>query len=298
MEKTDTTHKVLVGIDGSEGNRSAVEWAAHEATSRGATLIAVYAWHIPTFAYGAPYFVPVSGEEMAEQGRKVMENALTKAGVDPATADMRVIEGDAPAALRGVARTPVVDLVVVGSRGRGTTADLLLGSTSHALSHDCPKPLVIVPSPKDGSGPGRRARHIVAGTDGSVGGDEAVRWAAGEARRTDSLLELVVAWTWTSPFFPLGADLTVPIAETLRTAAERTLGDVVDRLDLHGLAVKLTVSEGAAADVLVDRSADADMLVVGRRGLGKARELFLGSVSHACTHRSAVPVVVVPDARP
>ena len=293
MQQVKGSEKLVVGVDGSDGNLAAVTWAVDEARERGAGIIAVYAWHIPTFAYSAPYFVPVSADEMSDTGRKILEAVLTQAGADPADVDLRVIEGNTPGVIRNVACEPGVDLVVVGSRGRGSAADLFLGSTSHSLSHDCPIPLVIVPT---ASGPahGHPVRHIVVGTDGSVGADAAVAWAAEEARRTDSVLELVIAWTWTAPFFPLEADLSVPIEESLRKAAEETLAKTVDRLDLHGLTVKRTVCEGAAADALVDQSREAGMLVVGRRGLGITRELFLGSVSHSCTHRSAVPIVVVP----
>lgn len=293
MQQVKGTGKLVVGVDGSDGNLAAVTWAVEEARERGASLIAVYAWHIPTFAYSAPYFVPVSADEMSDQGRKILQAVLTKAGADPADIDLRVVEGNTPGVIRNIACEPAVELVVVGSRGRGSAADLFLGSTSHSLSHDCPKPLVIVPT---ASGPahGHPVRHIVVGTDGSEGADAAVAWAAEEARSTDSVLELVVAWTWTAPFFPLEADVSVPIEESLRKAAEETLAKTIDRLDLHGLTVKRTVREGAAADALVDQSKEAGMLVVGRRGLGITRELFLGSVSHSCTHRSAVPIVVVP----
>ena len=294
MEQVSGSGRLVVGVDGSDRNLAAVAWAVEEARDRGAGLIAVYAWHIPTFAYSAPYFVPVSADEMSEQGRKILEAVLAKAGADPASADLRVVEGNTPGVIRDIACEPGVDLVVVGSRGRGSAADLFLGSTSHSLSHDCPKPLAIVPTAATGPHPGHPLRHIVVGTDGSAGADAAVVWAAEEARRTDSVLELVVAWTWTAPFFPLEADLSVPLEESLRKAAEDTLGKTVDRLDLHGLTVKRTVREGAAADALVDQSREAGMLVVGRRGLGIARELFLGSVSHACTHRSVAPIVVVP----
>lgn len=297
MEQVNGTPKLVVGVDGSDGNLAAVKWAVDEARDRGASLIAVYAWHIPTFAYSAPYFVPVSADEMSEQGRKILDAALTEAGADTADVDLRVVEGNTPGVIRNIASEPAVDLVVVGSRGRRSATDLLLGSTSHSLSHECPKPLVIVPTAATAPTHGHPVRHIVVGTDGSSGADAAVAWAAQEARRTDSVLELVVAWTWTAPFFPLEADLSVPIEESLRKAAEETLGRTDDRLDLHGLTVKRTVREGAAADALVDQSREAGMLVVGRRGLGVARELFLGSVSHACTHRSVVPIVVVPRAQ-
>lgn len=286
---------VLVGVDGSSESQRALGWALGEARTRGIGLVAAYAWHAPTLAYSVPYFLPIAADEMIDEGRKVLQSTLTRSGANPGSVDTRVVEGNAATVLRNLARQPGVELVVVGSRGRGTSTDIFLGSTSHALSHSCAKPLVIVPSREGDESPAPRVGHVVVGTDGSGGGDDAVRWAADEARRTDSLLEVVLAWTLASPFHPADVQANLPMESQLEAAAQRALGEIVERLELHGLSVKLTPARGTAADVLVERSREADMLVVGRRGLGRARELFLGSVSHACVHRSEVPVVLVPD---
>lgn len=294
MARLSERTKIVLGVDGSAGNRLAIEWALAESRTRGADLLAVYAWHIPVFAYSAPYFVPIPTDDMVANGREILRKALGDAGGDPEAIELRVEEGAAHVVLRDLALEPGVDLVVVGSRGRGTVGDLFLGSTSHALSHHCSKPVVIVPTSKHDEPGSPRVTHIVVGTDGSAGADAAVHWAAEEARTTGSLLEVVTAWTWTSPFFPADADLGAPIHEILERAAEEVLAKTAERVDLGGLAVKLSPLEGSAADVLVETSAHADMLVVGRRGIGPTRELVLGSVSHACTHRSSVPVAVIP----
>lgn len=294
METAAKHNTVLVGVDGSEPNRLALEWAIAESRNRDADLVAVYAWHIPVFAYSAPYFVPMPTKEMVEDGERMVKKVLSDVGADPASVEIKVMEGTAHHVLRDLALEPGVGLVVVGSRGRGTAGDLFLGSTSHALSHHCSKPVVIVPIAKLPGSLAPRMGHIVVGSDGSSGSDTAVRWAADEARRAGSLLEIVTAWTWTSPFFPTDVDLVTPIGESLEKAAHDVLSKTAKRLDLAGLTVKLSAIEGAAADVLVERSAQADMLVVGRRGLGPTRELVLGSVSHSCTHRSTVPVAVIP----
>lgn len=292
---TSAAHsKILVGVDGSEPNRIALEWAMAECRIRDADLVAAYAWHVPVFAYSAPYFVPMPTKEMVEDGQAMVKKVLSDAGADPESVDIRVMEGMAHNVLRDLALEPGIDLVVVGSRGRNTAGDLFLGSNSHALSHHCSKPIVIVPTAKMHGPLGTRVGHIVVGSDGSSGADSAVRWAAEEARRTGALLEIVTAWTWTSPFFPTDVDLVTPIGESLEKAAHEVLGKAAERQDLGGLTVKLSALEGAAADVLVEISGGADMLVVGRRGLGPTRELVLGSVSHSCTHRSTVPVAIIP----
>ena len=77
--------------------------------------------------------------------------------------------------------------------------------------------------------------------------------------------------------------------------AERTLREAVERVrSAHPSAeVETTVVEGPPARVLVDMSADADLLVVGSRGLGGFSGLLLGSVSQQCVHHAHCPVTVV-----
>jgi nucleotide-binding universal stress UspA family protein len=60
-----------------------------------------------------------------------------------------------------------------------------------------------------------------------------------------------------------------------------------------GVWVEANVLRGAASTVLINRSCDADLLVVGTRGLNRAKEALLGSVSHACTHHTHAPIAVI-----
>jgi nucleotide-binding universal stress UspA family protein len=81
----------------------------------------------------------------------------------------------------------------------------------------------------------------------------------------------------------------------LREAAQKRAAKLVRKLDGHGSDVEIvprTVS-GTAAQVLVDASEDADLLVVGSRGLGGLKGMVLGSVSHHCAAHAHCPVVVV-----
>ncbi len=72
------------------------------------------------------------------------------------------------------------------------------------------------------------------------------------------------------------------------------MAKAVQRLRPEGIEVTLTVRTGAAAEVLLDVSQESDLLVVGSRGLGRAREAILGSTSHLCAHQSHVPVAIIP----
>lgn len=120
---------------------------------------------------------------------------------------------------------------------------------------------------------------VVVGLDGSDVGVRALRWAADLARRLDARLVVVHA---TGLLEGAGVAPAVDPGELLARAGVADVADTV-------------VEPGPAADVLVrvcDR-VGADLIVVGRRGLG-ATERVLGSTSEAVLARATVPVVVVP----
>jgi nucleotide-binding universal stress UspA family protein len=294
MSDAETRRRILVAIDGSKANRPALLWSIGEARARRSGLIAAYAWHIPPLAYYPPGYLPIAADEFEDEGRKLIETAVGNLGIDgEIDLEPRSVEGPPQKALERLAAEPGVDLVVVGKRGHGAVASLLLGSTSHALSHSCPKPLVIVPGAGENNQPPPPVRHIVVGVDGSEGAETALRWAVSEAKIHDALLEVVVSWNWST--LPPGLVLDVPIDLSLEVAAKEILARAVDRLDPVNFDIKLTVQEGPAPEVLLDLARSADLLAVGTRGLGRARELFLGSTSHQCAHRSPVPVAIIPN---
>jgi nucleotide-binding universal stress UspA family protein len=134
--------------------------------------------------------------------------------------------------------------------------------------------------------------HIVVGVDGSLGSDEALRWAAEEAELHGATLTAVMTWGFLdqhpsdgAPFDP-HFDETSALAQ-LREHLERTLGP--ERSE----AVEPRAICDLAARGLVEASTDADLLVVGARGLGGFKGLLLGSVSQHCLQHATVPVAVI-----
>ena len=140
------TKSIVVGVDGSHGSNRALQWAADEAAVRGAELIVVHAWQFPPAAY-VPY-TPASSMTngmMAEASEKLIAEA--EASIEmPRGLRVRhvVVEGPAAPALLGQAAD--ADLLVVGTRGRGGFAGLLLGSVSQQCAHHATCPVVIIPA--------------------------------------------------------------------------------------------------------------------------------------------------------
>jgi nucleotide-binding universal stress UspA family protein len=144
------------------------------------------------------------------------------------------------------------------------------------------------------SGDGAR---IVVGIDGSPGSVHALAWAGREARLRDAILEVVAAWTYPTPVLLVPVAPDPPQVKELRKHARDMIEGALDKVadDVAGVDVERRVVEGDTSAALLDRAKDADLLVVGSRGLGGFRGLLLGSVSQQCVLHATSPVVVVPS---
>ena len=146
------TDTIVVGIDDSDGARAALTWAAREATATDRQLRVVYAYdaHLAWIDGGNPEL-----PTWEAHARQVSEDLLTRIVGDTLGSEkaggfeLHAIEGHPVEVLRDQARD--ADMVVVGTRGRGGFAGLLLGSVSQALAQHAPCPLVIVPRPANES---------------------------------------------------------------------------------------------------------------------------------------------------
>jgi nucleotide-binding universal stress UspA family protein len=137
---------------------------------------------------------------------------------------------------------------------------------------------------------------IVVGVDGSDQAKAALRWAVDQARRTGQRVRVVSAWRVPALMyagaFETAADLDPRELERVAgETLEEAVGELGDAAD--GVEIERCVRQGQAADVLVEESQDADLLVVGSRGLGGFRELLLGSVSHQCSQHATCPVLII-----
>lgn len=137
-----TTHRIVVGIDGSAGAARALEWAVEEAKLRGATVELVHVWQVP-YVDGLAYTTAALDPRELEQAAVAVAEEAASQHRDAVPIDVHVASG-APASVL-LAEAKGADLLVVGSRGRGGFAGLLLGSVSQQVSHHAPCPVVIVP---------------------------------------------------------------------------------------------------------------------------------------------------------
>jgi len=140
-------NRIVVGIDGSRESRETLRWAVAEAKLRGAALRVVHTWSFPYIAAG-PGLDPTLDAQVIDDARRnaeeLVERELSELGDEAAGVDIEraVVEGAPAPTLIEAARGS--DLLVVGSRGHGGFAGLLLGSVSQQCSHHAPCPIVIV----------------------------------------------------------------------------------------------------------------------------------------------------------
>jgi nucleotide-binding universal stress UspA family protein len=143
------------------------------------------------------------------------------------------------------------------------------------------------------------AGRIVVAVDGSEHSRAALLFAVEEARLRAAMLVAVHAWTYVPPP-PLGSPdlLAVPVGdiagelELVRAAAERIFEEELADVPA-GVEVERRLVEGDPGEGIIEESADADLVVIGSRGHGGLKTVFLGSVSNHVIQHATCPVVVV-----
>jgi nucleotide-binding universal stress UspA family protein len=280
--------RVLVGVDGSEGATQALRWAAAEAGRRQAPLHVVHAWVWPLYrvnlgpAQGAP-----PGAGLQAQAERTLEEAAERAqkvwpGLEVST---ELLTGDAAARL--VAASHDAQLLVVGHRGLGGFADLMLGSVGVAAAVHAACPVAVVRGETERSGP------VVVGVDGPEHSQQTIMEAFAAAHRMGAPLLAVHSFD-----VPVRRQSALSYREHV-LAAEEDAGALVAaelaeaRAEYPQVRVEVRLGDNPPAKELVLVSEHARLVVVGPRGSGGFRELFLGSVSHALIHHAHCPVLVI-----
>jgi nucleotide-binding universal stress UspA family protein len=140
---------IVVGIDGSPGAQTALELAANEAAVRKARLRIVTVYDVAAAAYAGGFVPPVDMTEslQAEAEQVALRAVSTAEALQPSIyVEHEVLQGYAAEVL--VRESAHASLVVVGSRGHGGFASLLLGSVSHQVAQHARCPVMIVPKPR------------------------------------------------------------------------------------------------------------------------------------------------------
>ncbi|MET8560189.1 universal stress protein [Streptomyces flaveolus] len=288
------TLPLVVGVDGSDSCLLAVDWAVDEAARHGVPLRLVYASLWERYEAGLPSVGPKrpSGQVLAEH---IVASAADRA--ERHNPDVKVttdiVPEDAVDAL--VRAGDEAFAVVTGSRGRGEFKGLLLGSVGLGVSARARCPVVVVRGDQAGLAGGHE--RILLGLGETDTSAEAVRFAFREAEVRGCVLDVVRAWR--RPAYDRSGDRLQPGGPT--DTYEERASAVMDALlkaasaEHPHVRTRPAALEGPAGRVLVDRSAAADLVIVGARRRTGHLGLQLGRASHTLLHHAQCPVAVVPE---
>lgn len=282
----DVDRPIIVGIDGSDDSRKAMQWAAHEADRHGWSIRLVHAYDPQP-----GLLPPVEPETPAQRGRRLLRVAHDEVtvGFPGLRVDVVGREGPAPPVLLAECRRG--RMVVVGREGLGRLAELVLGSVSLAVATHARVPVVVVPAAWEPAG-GPFGR-VVVGVDGSANCQAAVETAFQLAAERGAALDVVFAWPHPSGM-PHGwpPDIVKP---GVRPEYHAVLDKSIDGLPEKFPDVPVTshLDTRHPAEALKDRGHTADLVVIGGRGHGVVTGMLLGSVARAILRHVDIPIMVV-----
>ncbi|GAA2351650.1 universal stress protein [Saccharopolyspora halophila] len=135
-------------------------------------------------------------------------------------------------------------------------------------------------------------QRIIVGVDGSESSKCALRWAQQQAALSGSVVHAIGAWEFPAFYSWEGGPMP---PDDFEDSARKCLDDTVEEIqgDDRGVTIERELVHGHAAQVLVDASENADLLVVGSRGHGSFYKALLGSVSQRAAVHAKCPVVIV-----
>jgi nucleotide-binding universal stress UspA family protein len=284
------TKPVVVGVDGSEESLLAVEWAAMEAKRHG----------LPLRIVSAPAMVPVPHVQADQASQATAADALRSASLRVLEMAVGRVEEVAqgleittdllsgPPALAVAGSGSDGAILVVGARGTGGFAAMILGSVSRFAATRATCPVIVV----------RQAnmavhQEVAVGIRDPQDGSAALTFAFEEAAARHADLVVVHAWYWFPPSLGAPLDRDAPFhPEQISAEAARNLSAALDgwREKYPDVPVRQDVIRGHPGRVLANYSYRADLVVIGRHG-----HPGIGSTQHALLDHARGPVAVVPS---
>ncbi|MCY0944685.1 universal stress protein [Streptomyces antarcticus] len=301
---------VIAAVDGSEHSLGALEWARAAALRHRTGLLIAHVLPDHAQLYAGRRAALHDGSQPGEFADPVRDRirALLDSGPElPAEVRYEALEGSVPEALRVIGARGL--MLVMGSRGRGGFATLLLGSNSRAVSTTAPCPVVVVPHEerRAGAAPEASAGRVVLGLHAAETPEDVLAFAFAEAAARGTTVQVVSAYlippsptmVVDSPFAVIppegladGGDAVPAEREMLRSQTER-LAPL--RARYPDVPVEQAAVPGDPAGRLVDASRSAALVVVGRHHPRRgAMSLLMGSVANAVLQHAHGPVAVVP----
>lgn len=297
--------RVMLAFDGSSGAEAARDLVSRLALPKGTAITLVTALERRADLFGAPDLAVAPQNSDEAEGalladlQEMLRAAAAPLRRDHWQIDTRVVRGRPASALVDEAHSLQPDLIVIGNRGHGPFATLLLGSVSTEVVDHAPCPVLV-------------ARHasvnrLIVGADGSKSGQRAVDILAGWPIFRDLPVRVVgvcqPAGGWAAPvgtaFFPSWVEFRDTTVDERRRQLDEITSRAEGQLAGAGMRSSGEIREGDPAEQLIRAANEdgADLIVVGSRGLSTLPRLVLGSVARKVLLHADASVLIIREPR-
>lgn len=290
--------RILLAVDGSAGADTARALVTGLSWPAGSRIEAVRVVEPVTSVVGSPGFAFVGSMEDVlgvDEARRTLHVEVAGMARDGLTVSTRVLVGRPATVLVAHAHESGADLLVMGSRGRGPIASMVLGSVSAEVATDAPCPVLVVRT--------ATVRRVIVALDGTTEADRVVEEVAASVFLRDAHLHIVSVAPSVIPgpgiLMGGGFGSSVGVYEDAVAAARRDLEQRAAIAAAHlageGLDVTWSVPEGDAAETLIDTAVrgKADLIVVGTHGRTGLTRLVVGSVARDVLLHAHTSVLVL-----
>jgi nucleotide-binding universal stress UspA family protein len=284
--------RTLLAIDGSEQSYDAVRTLA--CLNRSEAIILLHAMDVP--APACPTMVPEAAgalyhlqeKAMRGEGERVLKTAMSLMPFNAGPASKRLEVGKPVHTVLDAAERERIDLIVLGSRGRGLVQEVLLGSVSHQVITHAPCPVLVVRAAA------REIRRALVAVERPEDLHLASQFLAKHPFKDPCQITVLTVIPFADPAWPVGAVIPDSLRRDMLAAAKQFTDEAASMLTAHGYSAAGVAEEGVPTFEIIRHASEtkADIIVVGSRhgGLGRA---IMGSVCHAVLHRAQIPVLVV-----
>lgn len=264
--------KYIIGVDGSEQSRVALDWGLRRAAQSGATVELL---HVADDSFLSESVAFLSEAQAASERMLEAEREYALASGFQGTILGTALVGHPIAEVEEASKR--ADLVVLGAHTGSKFAGSFFGTRAVKIAAVAHCPVAVVPFER----PGTPKPGVVVGIDGSEASKKAIAFAAEEASLRG--VPLIAVYAWMPPLTPgLEYLWSEELVETQRSAAEEAIAIGTAGLASRypDLSVERKIVQAPPVAALLQAAEDADTIVVGSRGRGGIQRLLLGSVSH------------------
>lgn len=264
--------KYIIGVDGSEQSRVALDWGLIRAAQTGAH---VELMHIADDSFLSESVAFLSEAQEASEQMLAAEIEYAKAAGYTGNITGTAIVGHPVAEIEAASKD--ADLVILGAHAGSKLAGSFFGTRAVKIAAVAHCPVAVIPD----TVPGQPKPGVVVGVDGSESAKKAIAYAAEEASSRG--VPLIAVYAWMPPLTPgLEYLWSEELVESQRSAAEEALAIGTAGLATRypELVIERRIVQAPPVAALIQTAENADVIVVGSRGRGGLSRLLLGSVSH------------------